>query len=421
MGEVLHLPAATVLLVQVLKWGCVARRPGRDDRASPRLLGWTVAVCWVWYQYVAFSYGKVDHDRADFVVALALLPTVGLAHLSDQRRSEAAGFALRAVQLAAIATYFLSAWAKIRFGGWDWVNSATMVRAVVRRGTPMAQWLLEVPWTLHWFQWVLMGAELTAPVIFLLSEKWRRRVVAGWFVFHAMTYGAITIAFWPHLVMMLAFLPLERYAAWLRERLARLRGAPTSARQRTESSEDRRRDPARKDPKTVDRVECGWVGSGSEPELALATAFLATVDLSSGSPPAGGPRRLGPRERLRGHDRRRPDPPPAQAGRQHGPRAAGPARPRDRRSRCRSTTRGLRGSRRPRTTRSTCRSARATTPVPRSAPTPCSISAGSGPRPAARPARHTARPRHDLHPVAGLVADHRGLPHDADDGARRAR
>ena len=157
-------------------------------------------------------------------MALALLPTVGLAHLSDQRRSEAAGFALRAIQLAAVATYFLSAWAKIRFGGWEWVNSATMVRAVVRRGTPMAQWLLEVPWTLHAFQWVLFTAELTAPVIFLLSERWRRRVVGGWFVFHAMTYAAITIAFWPHLVMMLAFLPLERYAAWLRESFPRLPG-----------------------------------------------------------------------------------------------------------------------------------------------------------------------------------------------------
>ena len=84
-------------------------------------------------------------------------------------------------------------------------------------------WLLEVPWTLHWFQWVLMAAELTAPLIFFLSERWRRRVVLGWFVFHAMTYGAITIAFWPHLVMMLAFLPLEEYAAWLRERVGRRR------------------------------------------------------------------------------------------------------------------------------------------------------------------------------------------------------
>ena len=223
MGRVLHLPAAGVLLVELLKWGCVVTALAALSGRAPRALGWAVAVSWTWYQYVAFSYGKVDHDRADFVVALALLPTVGLAHLSDRRRSEAAGFALRAVQLAAIATYFLSAWAKVRFGGWDWVNSATMVRAVVRRGTPWAQWLLEVPWTLHAFQWVLMAAELSAPVIFLLSERWRRRVVAGWFVFHALTYAAITIAFWPHLVMMLAFLPLERYAAWLRERLGPLR------------------------------------------------------------------------------------------------------------------------------------------------------------------------------------------------------
>jgi hypothetical protein len=222
-GRLLHLPAATVLLVQVLKWGCVVAALAAMSGRAPRLLGWTVAVTWTWYQYVAFSYGKVDHDRADFVVALALLPTVGLAHLGDRRRSQAAGFALRAVQLAAVATYFLSAWAKVRFGGWEWVNSATMVRAVVRRGTPWAQWLLEVPWTLHWFQWVLFTAELTSPVIFLLSERWRRRVVAAWFVFHAMTYAAITIAFWPHLVMMLAFLPLEEYAAWARGRLAHLR------------------------------------------------------------------------------------------------------------------------------------------------------------------------------------------------------
>lgn len=216
MGEVLRLPAASVLLVEVLKWGCVLAAVLAMSGRAPRLLGWAVAVCWVWYQYVAFSYGKVDHDRADFVVALALLPTVGLAHLSDRRRSEAAGFALRAVQMAAVATYFLSAWAKLRFGGLEWVNSATMVRAVVRRGTPWAQWLLEVPFTLHWFQWVLMAAEITAPVIFLLSEKWRRRAVAAWFAFHAMTYAAITIAFWPHLVMMLAFLPLEEYADRLR-------------------------------------------------------------------------------------------------------------------------------------------------------------------------------------------------------------
>ncbi|HET8617286.1 MAG TPA: hypothetical protein VFL94_17350 [Actinomycetales bacterium] len=221
MGKLLGLPAATVLLVDVLKWGCVVAAVAAMTGRAPRLLGWTVAICWVWYQYIAFSYGKVDHDRADFVVALALLPTVGLAHLGDRRRSEAAGFALRAVQLAAIATYFLSAWAKVRFGGWEWVNSATMVRAVARRGTPWAKWLLDAPFTLHWFQWVLFTAELTSPLVFFVSERWRRRIVALWFGFHAMTYGAITIAFWPHLVMMLAFLPLEQYVDRLRARWGR--------------------------------------------------------------------------------------------------------------------------------------------------------------------------------------------------------
>jgi hypothetical protein len=226
VGDLLHLPAATVALVTALKWSCVVLSLAAMSGRAPRVLGWAVAASWTWYQYVAFSYGKVDHDRADFVLALLLLPTVGIAHLDDGRRSEAAGFALRTVQLAAIATYFLSAWAKLRFGGPEWVTSATMVRAVVRRGTEWAQWLLEVPWTLTVAQWGLMAAELSAPVIFLVSERLRRRIVIGWFVFHAMTYAAITIAFWPHLVMMLAFLPLEEYrdragARWRRWSAAR--------------------------------------------------------------------------------------------------------------------------------------------------------------------------------------------------------
>lgn len=215
VGELLHLPAATVALVAVLKWTCVVAALLALGGRSPRLLGWTVAITWSWFQYVAFSYGKVDHDRADFLVALFLLPTVGLAHLrgSEGRRlSEAAGFALRCVQVMAIATYFLSAVAKVRFGGWEWVNSATIARAVVRRGTDFSTWTLEFPWILHAMQWVLFSAELTSPLIFFLAERWRRRVVAAWFLFHAATYAAIGIAFWPHLVMMLAFLPLEQYA-----------------------------------------------------------------------------------------------------------------------------------------------------------------------------------------------------------------
>ena len=220
-GRLLHLPAASVLLVELLKWGSVAGALVAMTGRFPRASGWVVALSWSWYQYVAFSYGKVDHDRADFVVALLLLPTVGMAHLSDRRLSEAAGFALRSVQLAAIATYLLSAVAKLRFGGPGWVNSATLVRAVVRRGTPFGRLFLETPWLLHAMQWLIVAAELLSWTIFLLPDRSRRLMVLGWYLFHAGVYATITIAFWPHLVMMLAFLPLEQYRDRLVERWRR--------------------------------------------------------------------------------------------------------------------------------------------------------------------------------------------------------
>jgi hypothetical protein len=211
MGRLLHLPAASVPLVELLRWGSVLAALLALSGRLPRLTGWLVAAAWIWYQYVAFAYGKVDHDRGDFAIALLVLPLAGLAATGDRRRSEAAGFALRVVQLTAIATYFLSGCAKLRFGGPEWVNSATILRAVVRRGSWFGEQLLHIPWTLHWFQWVLLGLELLSPVIFFVNERRRRRMVGGWYLFHALTYAGITIAFWPHLVMLLAFLPLEEY------------------------------------------------------------------------------------------------------------------------------------------------------------------------------------------------------------------
>ena len=227
-GRLLGLPAASVVLVEVLKWGSVGAALVAMTGRLPRTAGWAVALTWSWYQYVAFSYGKVDHDRGDFVVALLMLPTVGIAHLRDNRRSQAAGFAIRAVQLGAIATYLLSGVAKLRFGGPGGVNRATLLRAVVRRGSPIGEVFAQVPFVLHAMQWVLMAAELTSWVIFFLPERWRRLMVLAWYLFHAVTYATITIAFWPHLVMLLAFLPLERY----RDRVAarwRARRVPATA------------------------------------------------------------------------------------------------------------------------------------------------------------------------------------------------
>jgi hypothetical protein len=258
MGRLLHLPAASVPLVEVLRWGSVLAAVVALSGRLPRLSGWAAAIGWIWFQYIAFAYGKVDHDRGDFAIALLILPLAGLATVSDRRRSEAAGFAFRVIQLTAIATYFLSAWAKVRFGGWDWVNSATMVRAVVRRGSWFGDLLLHLPWTLHAFQWALISLELLSPLIFFVGERWRRRMVGGWYLFHALTYAAITIAFWPHLVMLLAFLPLEEYRERWRARRSGVKAADPAIDQATDP------DPAAVPPATM-------TGRGDDHEGVVAT------------------------------------------------------------------------------------------------------------------------------------------------------
>jgi hypothetical protein len=156
------------------------------------------------------SYGKVDHDRFGFLVALAVLPTVGLARWGDRTRSEHAGWALRVTQFAVVATYFFAAWAKLRFGGLDWLTGATLTRAVLRRGTFLSDWVVDHPGLLVGFQFFIVAFELTSPVLLFLAYRWRLRAVAGLYGFHLMTYAAITISFLPHCVAMASFLPLEK-------------------------------------------------------------------------------------------------------------------------------------------------------------------------------------------------------------------
>ena len=75
---------------------------------TSRVLGYAIAVIYLYDQVVAFSYGKVDHDRMGFILALFVIPTVGHAGLRDRRSSEQAGWALRMVWIGAVATYFLA-------------------------------------------------------------------------------------------------------------------------------------------------------------------------------------------------------------------------------------------------------------------------------------------------------------------------
>jgi Vitamin K-dependent gamma-carboxylase len=228
IGRLLPLPTPTHDVVLVVEVALLAAALIAATGRAPRVAGTAVLLLYLEWMVIAFSYGKVDHDRFAFLVALAVLPTVGRARHRDQAPSDAAGWALRCVQVAVVATYFLSTWAKFRYGGVEWLNSATLVTAVIRKGTPLATPLLHTPWLLRAAQWGIVAFELSSPAVLAVrSARLRYAWVAGCYAFHVMTFATISIVFLPHCVALLAFLPLERLAASLTPvRVPRPAGAP---------------------------------------------------------------------------------------------------------------------------------------------------------------------------------------------------
>ena len=215
LDRLLSLPAPSSLLVHLVEIALLACSLAAATGRLPRLLGTAVFVLYLEWMLIAFSYAKVDHDRFAFLVALAVLPTAGLATRRDRGSSEAAGFALRVTGLAVVVTYLLSVVAKARFGGGleHWLASAVFVRAVLRRGTVLGTPLLGHTWALHAGQYVLVVLELASPLLLVLRGRALHLLVAGYVVFHLMTWASIGIVFLPHLVCLLALLPLEQLGA----------------------------------------------------------------------------------------------------------------------------------------------------------------------------------------------------------------
>jgi len=225
IARVLHLPDATHTVVVVLQWALVAAALAAATGRAPRLLGTTVFLLYAEWMVIAMSYGKVDHDRIAFLVALAVLPTIGRARFRDRRPSEAAGWGMALVLVTIMLTYFFAAWAKMRFGGWDWATGSTMTRAVVRRGTIFSDWTLGVPWLLPAAQWVMIVFEFSAPLmLFVRSDRARIGLVLFLLGFHVMVFAGLTIIFLPHCVAILSILPWERLTARVHGREV----APTS-------------------------------------------------------------------------------------------------------------------------------------------------------------------------------------------------
>jgi hypothetical protein len=212
------IPDPSTAVVQTCFWGLLILSPIAAIGIFPRLLGSVIFVLYFEWMLIFNSYGKVDHDRFAFLVALAVLPTIGRARHGDKTLSEKAGWAFRLVQLSVIATYFLAAWAKLRFGGLEWLWGTSLTWAILRRGTEWSNWMLDHVWMIKTSQVGIIAFELISPIIFFVNDRIRPYIVAYFYVFHLVTWLAITISFAPHLIAMTSFLALERVRPlrWIR-------------------------------------------------------------------------------------------------------------------------------------------------------------------------------------------------------------
>lgn len=217
LREWLDLPTPNPAYAQTLRIviivACLVAAVPRTPRVVQTVAGLAVAAAFTDWVSIGMSYSKIDHDHFALIVAVWVLPTVGRARFTDRFRSEAAGWALLFIQIACVATYFLSALAKIRFGGWDWVTGSTFAWAVTRRGTELGDLFLNPPWILLLAQIGIFAMELSTILLLFLPDRLRYAFVALLMFFHLSTWFTIKIHFLPLVVCLLAFLPLERVAA----------------------------------------------------------------------------------------------------------------------------------------------------------------------------------------------------------------
>lgn len=209
VGRVLPLPVPTDLVVWTVAFvvlGCsTLTLAGRANR----LVGVGLALGYLQWLIIDFSYGKVDHDRFPIVLALFVLASLRPTSLHDRRPSTTAGWVLRCVQVGVVSVYFLSAVAKVRYGGWLWANSATLTQALVRRGTSFGRSLLDTPNVLVAAQWAAVVFELASPLM-LRRTRLGMAMVTVAIGFHVVTWSMLTIGFYPQVLCLTAFFPLER-------------------------------------------------------------------------------------------------------------------------------------------------------------------------------------------------------------------
>lgn len=206
------LLALTVTGAALLLWGGRQRAPVAAQHAGGVLL----ALGYPLWCVLTMSYGYVSHDHMAIVVAALVLPTAGTARYAGPAGPAAhtgAGWALRMVQVATVASYtgsLLAKWVLTHGDLVRWAHSATLAWAFLRRPNPVNELLVDQVLLLRGAQWGALALELAAPVVFVLRDRWRLLLIAVFLGFHLSTLVLLGIHFLPTVVCWSAFVPWER-------------------------------------------------------------------------------------------------------------------------------------------------------------------------------------------------------------------
>ena len=208
------------------------------------------AVLYLYWQCLGQSWGEMKHARVTLILALLFLSVVSAeqSHSLDSRarRRTSAGavggvgrtpvdelssngaWAVRAIQVALAALYFLSGYAKLRSVGIDWIWGDTLKQAIQDKAssgetTELGFWVLRRRWAMVAFQAVSLAWEVGFPLVFI--RRLRYPVLVVGLLFNIGLWTTVQIEFFGVVACFAAFLPLEEYERAARRRLERRRAA----------------------------------------------------------------------------------------------------------------------------------------------------------------------------------------------------
>jgi hypothetical protein len=209
------------------------------------------AVLYLYWQCLGQSWGEMKHARVTLILALLFLSVVsaeqrrsldsirarrrtpgraieGMGRLPIDEPSTNGAWAVRAIQVALAALYFLSGYAKLRSVGIDWIWGDTLKQAIQDKAssgetTELGFWVLRHGWAMVSFQAVSLAWEICFPLVFI--RRLRYPILLVGLLFNIGLWTTVKIEFFGVVACFAAFLPLEEYEQAVRRRLDRRRAA----------------------------------------------------------------------------------------------------------------------------------------------------------------------------------------------------